>query len=124
MSLLRDFCIAVCCITPLILFYPRLMSSVNAFMGDDTPASVVAAPTKPAAPQAVAKARMATVVHGVNSHKMPSAKADVVFTLKKGAAVEILSTSGKWIEVGIKGQNGAVTRGWVYSTYLQADGAS
>ena len=46
MPLLRDFGIAVCCITPLILFYPKVMSSVHAFMSDDAPAPMVAAPTK------------------------------------------------------------------------------
>ena len=63
---------------------------------------------------------MATVVRGVNMRKAASAKADVVFTLKKGAKVEILSASGKWTEVGVKGQDGAEARGWVYNTYLQA----
>jgi SH3-like domain-containing protein len=54
--------------------------------------------------------------------KTASAKADVVFTLKKGARIEILSTSGKWTEVGVKDPNGAATRGWVFNTYLQTDG--
>jgi uncharacterized protein YgiM (DUF1202 family) len=94
---------------------------VNEFMSDDAPASAVAAGPKSAAPQAVAKARMATVVRGVNMRQTASAKADVVFTLKKGASVEILSTSGKWIEVGVKGQDGPSARGWVYSTYLRTD---
>ena len=121
-ALLRDFCIAVCCITPLILFYPRLMSFVHEFMSDDPPAPIAAA--TPKSPPAVAKARMATVVRSVNMRKTASAKADVVFTLKKGAAVEILSISGKWTEVGVKGQDGAGARGWVYNTYLQADGTN
>lgn len=123
-ALLRDFCIAVCCITPLILFYPRLMASVHEFMSDDPPAPLVAAPVKSAVPLAATKARMATVVRGVNMRKTASAKAEVVFTLKKGAHVEILSASGKWTEVGVKGQDGAGARGWVYSTYLQANGAN
>jgi hypothetical protein len=123
MSLLRDFCIAVCCITPLILFYPRVTSFVHAFMSDDAPVPIVAAPARSAVPQAAAKARTATVVRGVNMRQKPAATAAVVFTLKKGAKVEILSTSGKWIEVGVKGQNGAGARGWVFSTYLQADQA-
>ncbi|HEY8253953.1 MAG TPA: SH3 domain-containing protein, partial [Rhizomicrobium sp.] len=124
-ALLRDFCIAVCCITPLILFYPRVMSSVHAFMSDDPPAPIVAAtPRSDVPPLAALKARMATVVRGVNMRKTASAGADVVFTLKKGAAVEILSTSGKWTEVGVKGQDGAGARGWVYNTYLQADGTN
>jgi len=120
MSLLRDFGIAVCCITPLILLYPHAKSFVHEFMSDDPPAPLAAAPAK--LPPAVAKARMATVVRGVNLRKTASAKADVVFTLKKGAEVEILSRSGKWTEVGVKGQDGAQTRGWVFNTYLQADG--
>ncbi len=122
MSLLRDFCIAVCCITPLILFYPRVTSFVHEFMSDDAPETVVAAPAKPAIPQAAVTARMTTVVRGVNMRKTASAKADVVFTLKKGARIEILSTSGKWTEVGVKDPNGAATRGWVFNTYLQTDG--
>lgn len=123
MSLLRDFCIAVCCITPLIVFYPKLTSFVHEFMSDDAPETLVAAPIKSASPQTEATARMTTVVRGVNMRRTASAKADVVFTLKKGAKVEILSTSGKWTEVGVKDPNGAAARGWVYSTYLQADGA-
>ena len=123
-ALLRDFGIAVCCITPLILLYPHAKSFVHDFMSDDPPAPMAAATPKSAAPQAVTKARMATVVRGVNMRKTASAKADVVFTLKKGAEVEILSTSGKWTEVGVKGQDGAQTRGWVFNTYLQTDAAN
>ena len=123
-ALLRDFGIAVCCITPLILLYPYAKSFVHDFMSDDPPAPMAAATPKSAAPQAVAKAHMATVVRGVNMRKTASAKADVVFTLKKGAEVEILSTSGKWTEVGVKGQDGAQTRGWVFNTYLQTDAAN
>ena len=121
LTLLRDFCIAVCCITPLILFYPKVTSFVQAFMSDDEAETLVAAPAKAALPQTAAKARMTTVVRGVNMRKTASAKADVVFTLKKGAQVEILSASGKWTEVGVKDPNGAATRGWVYSTYLRTD---
>jgi hypothetical protein len=119
-SLLRDFCIAVCCITPLIVWYPQIRSFVHDFMSDDPPAAVPAAPPRPAAHQPVAKARMATVLRGVNMRQKPSAAADVVFTLKKGAKVEQLSTAGKWMEVGVTGPDGAVTRGWVFNTYLQA----
>ncbi len=119
-ALLRDFGIAVFCITPLILLYPQVKSFVHDFMSDDPPAPMAAATPK-SAPVA-AKAHMATVVRGVNLRKTASAKADVVFTLKKGAEVEILSASGKWTEVGVKGQDGAQTRGWVFNTYLQASG--
>ena len=121
MSLLKDFGIAVACITPLILLYPHVKSFVTDFLSDDAPASMVAAGPKSTAPQVAAKARMATVVRGVNMRQTASAKADVVFTLKKGAKVEILSTLGKWTEVGVKDQNGAAARGWVFNTYLQAD---
>jgi hypothetical protein len=120
-ALLRDFCIVVCCITPLILFYPRLASFVHDFMSDDPPASTVAAPPKPAALAAVAPARMATVLRGVNMRQQPATTAAVVVTLKKGAEVELLSASGKWTEVGVKGEGGAVTRGWVFNSYLRAD---
>jgi hypothetical protein len=123
MTLLRDFAIAVCCITPLILIYPKVTSFVHEFMSDDEPEALVAAPAKTALPKAVATVQMTTVVRGVNMRKTASAKADVVFTLKKGAKVEILSTAGKWTEVGVKDQDGAGARGWVYSTYLQADKA-
>src|SRR5581483_9565501 len=98
-----------------------LMSFVHDFMSDDPPTIAAAAPKSPA-PLAVVKTRMATVVRGVNMRKTASAKADVVFTLKKGVQVEILSTSGKWTEAGVKGPDGAVTRGWVFNTYLQASG--
>ena len=120
LSLLRDFCFAVCCITPLILLYPYAKAYLGPYLGDEAAAPMAPAPARPA-PQAAA--HTATVLRGVNMRKTASGKGDVVLTLKKGALVEILSTSGKWIEVGVKGKDDAVTRGWVYSTYLQADGA-
>ena len=120
LSLLRDFCFAVCCITPLILLYPYAKAYLGPYLGDEAAAPMAPAPARPA-PQAAA--HTATVLRGVNMRKTASGKGDVVLTLKKGAQVEILSTSGKWIEVGVKGKDDAVTRGWVYSTYLQADGA-
>jgi hypothetical protein len=128
-SLVRDFVVAVCVITPVIFFYPRL----EIYLPDDLRANITAmtggllgtgagpAPqTQAAAPPTppVAKPRTATVNHAVNLRATPATKGAVVLTLQRGAPVSVLERRGNWTLVEVPAKTGKPLQGFVFGSYL------
>ena len=128
-GLVRDFIVAVCVITPLIFFYPRL----EAYLPDEVRANIAAvtggfwgaAPAPqpqaaaPAAPPVAAR-KTATVNHAANMRATPGSKGAVTMTLPKGTAVTIVEQRGNWtlVEIAPKTATDKPQQGFVFGAYL------
>jgi len=130
-GLVRDFIVAVCVITPIIFFYPRL----EAYLPDEVRADIAAvtggllgggaapaAQSQAAAPAAapVATRKTATVNHAANMRATPGSKGAVAVTLPKGVAVTVVEQRGNWtlVEIAPKTPTQRPQQGFVFGAYL------
>jgi hypothetical protein len=134
-GLVRDFVVAVCVITPLIIFYPWLEvylpddvrsniatvtggllgTSGSSYTAPQVPAA--APPAKPAAPR-----KMAIVNHAANLRATPGAKGEVVLTLPRGVSVRIIEERGNWtlVETVANSAKEKAQQGFVFGSYLKS----
>ena len=122
-GLVKEFIIAVCCITPLLLLY-LYFPSLKTYVGAITPAppsSSTATLARPASHPVAATVRTVTVVHAANVRRAPSINASVVFVLKRGARVAMISKGARWSEVQVTGPMRELPSGWIASGYLSTD---
>jgi hypothetical protein len=123
--LMRDMIVVAALAISAIVFYPRIESfipQIGTIFGDAlTPAGV----PQPVPPK-VAERPMTLVIHGANVRSGPSATADVVTTLQRGASVATIEQRGSWTLVRIAGEGGKTEpqQGWVYSSFLEGAGAN
>ena len=133
-GLMRDFVVAVCVITPLIFFYPRL----EMYLPDDVRSNIAtvtggilggiaytAPPIRAAAPPAkpTVERKMAVVNHAANLRATPGVKGAVILTLPRGAAVRIIEERGNWtlVEIVAKNEKEKPQQGFAFSSYLKSN---
>jgi hypothetical protein len=122
-GLVKEFIFVVCCITPLLLFYLYL-PSLKTYVGAITPAPPVSSAATLAPPVShpeAATLHMVTVIHAANVRRAPSINSSVVFVLKRGAQVTIISKGARWSQVQAVGSMKESPSGWIANGYLSKE---